>query len=155
MLLFLIEHLNLYFNWANEIKNLLSTNGFHYIWMNQHVPNPQKFINEFRERAKSQYLQNWWSIVNTSPKLELYKHIKSQYEHESYLDILCVRKFRRCFAQLRSGTLPIEIDSGRYRGITKEQRLCPMCNTGEIENELHCLLKCPVLQDIRKTYIQR
>ena len=87
--------------------------------------------------------------------MEQFKHIKSQYEHEPYIDILCVRKLRRNFAQLRSGTLPIEIDSGRYRGITKEQRLCPMCNTGEIENELHCLLKCPVLQDIRKTYIQR
>ena len=148
-------NINLFFNWANEIKDLLSKNGFQYIWMNQHVSNPLKFINEFRERAKSQYLQNWWSIVHTSPKLELYKHIKSQYEHEAYLDILSVRKFRRSFAQLRSGTLPIEIETGRYRGITREQRFCPICNTGEVENELHFILKCPVLHDIRKTYIQR
>ena len=91
------------------------------------------------------HLPNWNYTNILSPNTNM----------KTYLDILSVRKFRRSFAQLRSGTLPIEIETGRYRGITREQRFCPICNTGEVENELHFILKCPVLHDIRKTYIQR
>ena len=51
-------------------------------------------------------------------------------------------------------TLPLQIATERYRNITREQRLCPICNTGVIESELYFLLKCPVLKDKRKTYMQ-
>ena len=46
-------------------------------------------------------------------------------------------------AKLRSGTLPIEIEKGRYRNTKREERLCKLCTTGVIETEEHFLLHCP------------
>jgi len=43
---------------------------------------------------------------------------------------------------LRSGTLSLEIETGRYYGITREQRICKQCNLNVIENEQHFLVDC-------------
>ena len=51
-------------------------------------------------------------------------------------------------AKLRSGTLPIEIEKGRYRGKPRNERYCKQCNINVVETEDHFLLHCP------KNYIQ-
>ena len=47
---------------------------------------------------------------------------------------------RSLLTQLRSGTLPLEIETGRYYGITREQRICKHCHLNVIENEQHFYL---------------
>jgi hypothetical protein len=66
----------LHFNWAKEIKHLLDIHGFSYVWHNYQTLNHNKFIKEFIERVKSQYLQNWYSVVESSSKLSVYNIIK-------------------------------------------------------------------------------
>ena len=36
--------------------------------------------------------------------------------------------------------IPLEIETGRYYGITREQRICKQCNLNVIENEQHFYL---------------
>ena len=43
---------------------------------------------------------------------------------------------------MRGGLLRIAINEGRWRGIPLEQRICPLCNSGAIEDECHILYNC-------------
>ena len=56
---------------------------------------------------------------------------------------------RSIFAQLRLGILPLEIETGRFRNIPSESRVCHFCKN-EIEYELHCVCVCPVYSNHRK-----
>jgi hypothetical protein len=43
----------------------------------------------------------------------------------------------------RTGALPLMDRIGRERGWPRALRVCPMCNTGEIEDTRHVVLSCP------------
>ena len=47
-----------------------------------------------------------------------------------------------------------EIERGRYRGLQVEYRICNLCKAG-VEDEIHFLLCCPVLQTTRSIFIQK
>jgi len=50
------------------------------------------------------------------------------------------KHLRSLLTQLRSRTLPLEIETGSYYGITREQRIYKQCNLNVIENEQHFYL---------------
>ena len=39
----------------------------------------------------------------------------------------------------------LNIESGRFQNIARQNRLCTLCNCQDIEDELHFILKCPFL----------
>ena len=49
----------------------------------------------------------------------------------------------------------LEIERGRYENIQPENRICKLCNGGNIENENHFLLVYPIYIEIRRTYLKR
>ena len=55
---------------------------------------------------------------------------------------------RSIFAQLRLGILPLEIETGRFRNIPSESRMCHFCKN-EIGDELHFVCVCPVYSNHR------
>ena len=58
-------------------------------------------------------------------------------------------------AQLRSGTLPLAIEVGRFRGLPEEERLCLLCDLGVIEDEFHFIFHCPLYNDLRCILFER
>ena len=59
------------------------------------------------------------------------------------------RGSRTSIAKLRTGTLPLSIETGRYRQIAIDQRLCRSCDRNVIENEIHFIFHCEKYNDIR------
>ena len=47
------------------------------------------------------------------------------------------------------------IDERRYRGIERNERVCPLCTMNVMEDEYHFLLVCPMYSELRKTYLPR
>ena len=43
---------------------------------------------------------------------------------------------------------------GRNRNVQRRNRTCQFCNTGEIEDEFHFILKCPLYHNLRIQYIK-
>ena len=41
------------------------------------------------------------------------------------------------------------IERGRYFNINKNERHCPICKTGQVEDENHFILKCKRFEQIR------
>ena len=52
-------------------------------------------------------------------------------------------------AQLRSGILPLEIETGRFRNVQVDNRFCFHCKT-IVEDELHFVLSCPLYREARQ-----
>ncbi|CAB3979530.1 Hypothetical predicted protein [Paramuricea clavata] len=68
---------------------------------------------------------------------------------EEYLSLIDNPTIRRTFSQYRVSNHKLQIERGRYENISREQRFCKLCNTGEVENEYHLALSCPKYEDLR------
>lgn len=52
-------------------------------------------------------------------------------------------------AQFRCGILPLRLETGRFVGEPEYQRISKMCDSGQVENELHFLLDCQFYNELR------
>ncbi len=96
------------------------------------------------------YELKWWAALNRPEairgngpnKLRTYRSFKQSYEVESHLKNIMPYKYHSTFSKFRCGVAPIHIETGRYENLAEEQRLCILCNKGEVESEQHTMMKC-------------
>ena len=141
-------------NWVTNVKQLLYRHGFGYIWINQDVQNGNAFLNILVQRLRDHSAQTWSSDIEQSSKLDLYRNFKLNFEHESYLNCLNIRKFRHVMSKFRSGCHNLEIEIGRHDKRERNERICRLCNSS-VEDEAHFLLYCPVYLSLRQKYLPR
>ena len=55
---------------------------------------------------------------------------------------------RKLMAELRCGCAKLEVETGRWRGVAREDRICLLCKK-EMGDERHFLISCEALQDER------
>ena len=77
------------------------------------------------------------------PKLRTYIAFKTDFYTEKYVKKYICKRKRSLFAQLRVGILLFEIETGRYRGIAIEERLCHFCKS-LVEDEVNFVGVCPL-----------
>ncbi len=58
---------------------------------------------------------------------------------------------RSLLSQLRYGILPLEIETGRYKNVARDHRICTLCNTA-VEDQIHFVFKCPTYENIRNDF---
>ena len=51
--------------------------------------------------------------------------------------------------KLRGGTAELRIETGRWCGLRRDERICTMCDSGEVEDVDHFLLHCTGLVEER------
>ena len=56
---------------------------------------------------------------------------------------------RSLISQLRLGVLPLRIETGRYTRLEVHERLCELCNNGQVEDEAHFLFECDMYNNLR------
>ncbi len=76
-------------------------------------------------------------VRNGSNKLRTYRTFKN-----IYLNKPMAFKFRKCFSMLRCGTAPLIIETGRYERLPVEQSVCEVCDSDNVEDEMHFLISC-------------
>jgi hypothetical protein len=82
------------------------------------------------------------SSVNETSKLYIYSKIKSELKLQNYLLFFSNLKMRQLFTKFRVIDHSLEIESGRYENIAREERICTNCIINEIGDEYHFFLKC-------------
>ena len=73
-------------------------------------------------------------------------------EPDLYIRSNLSRTQRSHIARLRTGTLPIAIETGRYRHIPANERLCKYCTSEEVEDEFHILFTCSLYQQLKNLF---
>ena len=87
--------------------------------------------------------QNWNITVNT----------KKEFNFELYLECIKSDDIRKTMSRFRLGSHNLEIESGRYNNVAREDRKCRLCSMNSIESEYHFLLCCPKFHDRRQQFI--
>ncbi len=67
---------------------------------------------------------------------------QNTFETEMYLNKPMDFKCRKCFSMLRCGTAPLRIETGRYESLPVEQRICEVCDSNNVEDEMHFFISC-------------
>ena len=102
-------------------------------------------IEEWRV-AITQCKGNYLMLARAHPSIvaSTYWSMKPRtiYACEEYLTVVRNRHHRRSLTMFRTGSHWLQIQQGRFQNIPREQRLCKLCNNGEVEDEDHMLFSC-------------
>ncbi len=74
-------------------------------------------------------------------KLDTYTSVKCNYRMEEYLNQVTTPEHRQALTKLRISAHCLPIEVGRYGKITRENRICSLCNLAEVGDEKHLLLR--------------
>ena len=81
-------------------------------------------------------------ILNENPsKLNFLAKIKQDHKFEEYLNIHNF-EHRRALTKLRISSHKLEIESGRWNNIQRENRVCKNCLLNKVEDEFHLIFEC-------------
>ncbi len=144
--------------WATDVKIILYRYGFGHVWLAQGVGNVDLFLCLFKQRLADIAMQDWSSEINSLSKLTTYCTFKTLLDSEIYLHCISFYQYRRALAKLRCSSHRLAI--GRLRGVVdRPGRVCKYClnlkNCSFIEDEYHFIIKCPLYETIRQTYISQ
>ena len=98
----------------------------------------------------------WARSVSLLLKLDFLRKVKVRgFAWEPYLDLIKSFQVRQSVARLRTRSHQLNIETGRYHSIPRQMRQCELClsqmqSTGPIENEIHMLYKCKLVEELRR-----
>ena len=67
----------------------------------------------------------------------------AEYEEESSCANVKMKSEKRVLIKLRGGTAPFQMETGRWYGLKREERVCKECDSGEVEDVVHWMIRCP------------
>ena len=135
-------------NWCDSVKNVLTTLGLSSHYEHKTCVN----LTTMNTCIYDYYNAHWQTEILKVSKLRYYRSFKNEFCQEQYTVLNLKRNERSLLSQLRCGILPIRIETGRYTGENPEQRVCLFCDSGEVESEIHFLLKCEFYKAIRNEH---
>lgn len=97
-------------------------------------------------------IEKWYSEMERQPKMRLYKQLKCEYKPECYVKSNISKSSRSFVAQLRTGTLPLMVEIGRFQQKDVKERTCPYCKGNTVEDEVHFIFYCPLYADLRNDF---
>ena len=96
-------------------------------------------IKRYIDIIKQKYITYWQHTIRHSKKLQFYSLFKHDYKISSYLDLIRNSANRKNLVKIRISKHKLMIETGRYNQTSRNDRFCPICNSGIIEDEFHFL----------------
>ena len=136
-------------NWSADIKYIMNKIGLTRCFERLEACD----TNSGYKRLQEVYTHEWNQKLLSVPKLRTHRTYKTSYNVEKYVLMNLSRRQRSILAQYRIGILPLRVETGRYIGEKPEERICKICQSGQIEDEMHFLFNCTLYNDLRLTLI--
>ncbi len=131
------------FSWCSDIYKIFNELLVFY------SENPVN-INWAKENLFTNFCEQWPNQIQNVSKLCTYIKLKICYGKDPYVCITYNRGHRAIPAKFRSGILPISIETGRFKNIPREFRLCTMCNDNVIADVTDFIFYCNKYNDLRE-----
>ena len=123
------------------------------VWNAQGVTNLNDFLTCFTPGLKQRLYLDWKGDVSVMDKLDSYRNFKVTLEPERYLFVVSIPHHRSQLSRFRCSSHCLRIETDRKNNIDRNERICPLCSLGEVEDEYHFLLKCPFFDNFRVKFI--
>ena len=103
---------------------------------------------------KDYYYDSWKNRVVHSTKQKFFTSQKSIYSQERYLSAMKKFKYRQALSKLRLSNHSLNFEAGRYKQpkISRERRICFLCNLSKVETETHFLFESPAYDTQRNAF---
>ena len=147
--------------WVVNIRKIFSTNGMLQEYLHKLNETEETrygpMAEKLYQRMRDQFNQISFDVIKTSSKMKMLNLLKTAAGRETYLTKVTKSKHRVAMTKLRLSGHRLEIETGRYRHnktnkTDAEERYCKYCEfTGQkvVEDEIHFLIRCPMLNTIR------
>ena len=135
-------------SWCGELEKILDQTGM----LGNLIDGNEIDIDVAREKLFTLYDLEWQDSISTKPKLRTYVKFKCHISTENYVSQNINKYERSLLAKLRSGTLPLAVETGRFKCKQLCKRLCELCNSNEIEDEEHFIVTCPFYKTQRISF---
>ena len=86
--------------------------------------------------------------MEDKPKLSILREIADLKLESSYA-LVKEKRERTMLMKFRGGTAAFQMEVGRWQGVTRDDRVCKECQSGEVEDVCHWLPQCPAWDHIR------
>ena len=94
-----------------------------------------------KQRLMDQFIQEWQSRVAENSVCSNYRLFKKKFCFEKYLTYLpSILRQRVLKFRISNHRLPVQ--QRRSLGIPRDERICTVCDSGEVGDEFHYLLNC-------------
>ena len=78
-------------------------------------------LQTFKSILMEHEIGKWYKDINDQSKLSTYRLFKFLYEPELYVRQNMPRSLRSVITQIRAGTLPLNIETGRYTNTARDK----------------------------------
>lgn len=127
-------------DWFLNVRRLLNDVVFSYLWNNTGFNVTKHNINAITQRIYDQFVQEWFSELSNSNKLDTYLLIKEFFlVKNTFINNKIIWMHWQDFDVLRINFLARKVDTE----IFLEMKLCKLCNMKTVENKYRFLLVCP------------
>ena len=134
--------------WGHEVKSILNKCGLDNYYNTFSAPGTNVVAESKQQLLVIQ--KNDWNLSQNMPKLVNYNKVKVSFTVPSYVRHRLTTKERSCLARLYCANLPLRVETGRYRNIPRDRRLCTHCDLGAVEDEIHFVTECSLYDDNRR-----
>ena len=104
---------------------------------------------------KIRFMEKLENAIEHKGKLRTYALFKKNFCQEPYLQVIKNENVRTCFTRFRISAHKLHIETGRYKKIDSDNRLCEICKSNEIEDEIHFITSCSAYATERENLYER
>ena len=138
-------HASGYRSWFSYVKRCLEFLNMEHVIYTSDLTEVKLQINRVKRiiasMAKSHWLTVHQNIVQKDSKLDLFCKLKSEFGMSPYLSSPIPSKSKIAISKFRLSSHNLPVETMRYLGLQRYQRLCPFCSTG-VGNEIHYFTEC-------------
>ena len=153
--MFKLQNQGIYsFKWIQKIKSILESTRYLNIWAIQELYDTKgSIMKNIIQTLFENNVSEWYTKVETGSRCTNYKIFKQNLELEFYLT-----KLNPCqrinMSKFRCGYNNLPVNKYRFQG-NEYDKMCKLCNFGEMGDEFHYLFQCKYFKRERKLYIKR
>ena len=110
-------------NWCSHTEALLKEIGLTNVWESENLGSKGVWETRVRDHIQKAQEKQWLAAAKKSKKLKVYRKVKSSLVREEYLMHKNVNG-RTALARIRSGEHCLAINTGRWSGEERSNRVC-------------------------------
>ena len=139
--------------WLSSVKATLNECGNQNLWSDENVASCEWVKLSLGLKLSDIFKQKWHDEVSDNRLCINYRIFKHEHKMEKYLTLLD-RGHRINLTKFRCGNHKLPVNSGRFQGRPRCERICNLCTSNVTGDEFHYVFDCSFFDVERRSLIK-